>query len=184
MKKLMVLFSICILIFTASELDAQKKGQGRMFLGGEAGISVPMGDFGDAVNMGFGLNALFHYFVIPNLAINTSLGYWTWGYDGDVDGSLTDIPWFFGAFYEFYGDGFNPIIGADLGLHFLSGSDVEYQGITIYKGDSDTKFGFSPYAGAAIPISDGWDFRGILKFNIVEDGNHFNIQFGVRKALK
>lgn len=183
MKKIIALMALIIILASAGDALAQKKIHNKMYLGGEAGISLPMGDFGDAANMGFGLNAYFNYYFMSALAANVQLGYWTWGLDDqgyDVDGSFTDIPLIFGIFYEVDAGQFLILFGADLGIHFTSVSIEAYGQDTD---DSDTEFGFSPYAGILIPVSRQMDFRGVLKFNIIEDANHFNIQAGLRFRL-
>jgi len=53
MKKIIILFAI---ILSATTLI---HAQGKMALGINGGVALPLGDFGDGFDMGFGGNAIF-----------------------------------------------------------------------------------------------------------------------------
>ena len=52
--------------------------QGKMALGVQGGVAIPMGDFGDAYKMGFGGQGTFAYHVNPMIDVTGSVGYLTW----------------------------------------------------------------------------------------------------------
>ncbi len=181
MKKILTLFVAVFMLLSITEMNAQKRMTKPIYLGAETGLSVPMGDFGDVANMGFLFQGFVNFFVAPNISLNGSLGYYTWGFDTDVyDGSFYNIPLMFGAHYEIPLEGFTPYFGAELGLNFVGSSDVEINGFKVSSGDSETRFGFAPFFGAFFPVAPNIDLKGRMKFNIIEDANNFAIIFGAR----
>lgn len=175
MKRFLVAVFAMLLIFGLSEMNAQKKVYATNLIGGLAALSLPMGDFGDAANMGFGIHGVYQYLFQRNMGIEASLGYLTWG--TDVDGaSFSNIP-ILGAFiYKFVGSGnITPYIGGQLGINMLS---VKVKVFNESVSDSDTKFGFAPFGGVEIQSESMIiNLRG--KLNFVEDANSFEINAGL-----
>lgn len=175
MKK--VLFVLILSFFFISSVNAQK---GKMHAGGQAGISIPMGDFGDGANLGFGFLGNFLYGVTPDIDLTGSIGYFTWG--TDFDGvSFSDVPLLFGGRYYFNRSEFTPYGLAQLGLHFRS---YETPTITTAFGTfgggsaSDTEFGINLGGGFLYNMGSLMlDVNGSL--NIVSDQNSINIMAGV-----
>ncbi len=123
--------------------------QGKMALGVQGGIALPMGDFGDAYDMGFGGTATFAYHINPMLDITGSIGYLTWS-GKDLDYTFSSVPVLAGVRYYFGQDKFHPYITGELGMHFTS---YESPAITILgytfesHSGSDSYFGFGAGAG-------------------------------------
>jgi opacity protein-like surface antigen len=181
MKKIVLLAFSALLIFSATNLSAQKNVPAPMYLGGQVILSMPMGDFGDGADMGFGLAGLFNYYFTPQVLLNAQIGYISWSTDVD-DFSISNVPVTAGVHYEFKSEGFTPYIGGELGLNFFSMNyPDEYE--EYITDDSETKFGLGLIGGILIPLSKGVDFRGQAKINIIEDANTFEISGGVRFAL-
>lgn len=202
------LYSFLSLIIMISVFSGISNAQNKMSLGVQAGIAVPMGDFGDAVDLGFGGQGNFVYSVAPNIDITGSLGYLTWSYKLESDvtsGSFSSVPLLAGIRYTFPAKGFAPYVMAQLGLHFVSSSiEINYDpyyymakgdGTSIvtstqatYKvSDSSTKFGFGLGAGFLLPLSPKLDLDVNATFNnISTDGsssNYIGIMAGVLMAL-
>src|SRR5690606_32060510 len=89
-------------------------------------VSLPMSDFGDAANTGFGGTAAFEMSFMPQLVGVGNIGYITWGTDVD-DVSFSGVPVQVGVKYYFM-----PAVGfyglGQIGLTFMS---VETPTITI-----------------------------------------------------
>lgn len=179
MKK--TLFILLVAFFTFGTINAQK---GQMHAGGQVGISLPMGDFGDAANLGFGFLGNFLYGVTPDIDLTGSIGYFTWGSDAD-NVSFSDVPLLFGGRYYFNRSEFTPYGLAQLGLHFRS---FEVEKITTAFGTfggstSDTEFGINLGGGFLYNMGNLMlDVNASL--NIVSDQNSINIMAGVLFPIK
>jgi len=138
--------------------------QNRMDVGGELSLAMPMGDFGDGSNTGFGFTGVFTYHLDPQLALIGSIGYISFG--SKVDGiSFSTMPINAGVHYKFNpGQKFQPYIGAET-LFFMSSSTVDLFGFK--SSVSSTDFGFTPIVGAAFPISPKLEIRANLKYHIL-----------------
>lgn len=181
MKRFIAMMLLAFALIGVYQSNAQKHIVMPMYLGGEVGINVPMGDFGDAANLGFGGDAFFNYYFTPQVLLNASFGFFTWG--SDVEGvTFTNLPLMAGVLYEFNAKGFTPYVGAEIGLNFFSGKYSSGFGQTF--SSSKTKFGFAPTFGIVAPMSPDMDFRANLKFNVVEDANSFCICAGLRWKLQ
>jgi hypothetical protein len=184
MKRLLTVIMFTFLFVGLVNSNAQKRVvavQSPMYIGAEAGLSIPMGDFGDAADMGFGASGIFQYYFTPDVALHATLGYYY--YSTKVSGlSASDIPLTAGIIYELNKGGMIPYIGALIGFHFVSASYKDaYYGQTYTS--SDTKFGFSPIFGLIFPMSPTMDFHANAKLNIVSDWNSFGIYAGLRWKL-
>lgn len=78
MKKLFAVLVLgLLLVGTASAQNFW--GQGKMSYGAGAELSLPMGDFGSAVGMGFGGFGNFQYGLNEQMTVLGTLGYSMWG---------------------------------------------------------------------------------------------------------
>jgi opacity protein-like surface antigen len=170
--------TILLIASVAFTLNAQTK---QMAVGANFVLSLPIGDFSNGANLGYGGMGNFEYAFMPQLVGTGSIGYIKWGTDADnVDFHaipiLVGVKYFFIPGVGFYGAG-------QLGLAILSASvdipSVSFGGVTYGGGSassSDTKFSFSFGAGYEVPVSPtvALDFKAL--FNLLSDAN--NIQFG------
>lgn len=202
MKQLISVILLAVL-FTGF-INAQSK----MAVGVQGGIAIPMGDFGDAADLGFGGQGNFAYKVSPNLQVTGSVGYLYWSYktDGDfASGSFSSVPVLAGIRYTFPAKGFTPYVMAQLGVHFVSSSfefEVDpFDFLTKTSGsesvnatmetqefsDSSTEFGFGAGAGFLLPLGPKLDLDVNATFNsIATEGsatNYIGIMAGVLVAL-
>ena len=111
MKQL--LFVLLLAVLFTGFINAQ----GKMALGVQAGIALPMGDFGDVYDMGFGGTATFAYHINPMLDITGSVGYLTWS-GKDLDYTFSSVPVLVGVRYYFGQGKFHPYVTGELGMHF------------------------------------------------------------------
>jgi hypothetical protein len=188
MKKFFALLIIAVLLIGISDLQAKKKQE--MAIGGELGLAVPMGNFGDAANIGFGANFLFNYQINKEMSILGSIGYFKWGskaLNDFYDYSYSNVP-LAGAFhYYFVGDGsLTPFIGGELSMNFFSWS-VEAKssvfGTSYSTSYSETRIGLAPFAGILMPLSPQIDFRATAKFHVISDLNYFSLSAGILYKL-
>lgn len=156
------ILSVFVIIFLfAGFLNAQ----GKMAVGFNAGIALPMGDFADGYDMGFGGNALFVYHASPNVDVTGSAGYLTWSGKDALDGStFSSIPVMVGARYLFGKGKFNPYLGAELGMHFSS-FDYEFMGVDY--SSSDSYFGWGAGAGFLYQIGNNMDLDVNARYNSI-----------------
>lgn len=173
MKRVVFLSLIVFLVFHSFNSFAQRgrKVVSPIMLGGDAGLAIPTGDLGDAVNTGFGLNGVFSYFLERNILLTGNIGYWTFSKEeGGIEFTFNTIPLNLGFHYRFTNAGFIPYVGAETFLFFNSWKS-SYLSYSV--SDSETKFGFVPLVGFAYPIAPNIEFRGNLKYTIIftEDSN-------------
>lgn len=184
MKKLiLVLF---ITVFAVSFVQAQ----GKIAIGANGGVFLPMGDFGDGYDMGFGGNAIFVYHLQPNLDITGSAGYQTWS-GKNADYTFSSIPVLAGIRY-FFGKGkFLPYVNGELGMHFVT---VDVPAIVIPGfgtvgggSSSDSFFGFGAGGGFLYEIGNKLNLDVNAKFNSISSeggsSNYINITGGVLVEL-
>lgn len=161
MRRIKILFLV-LMGFVALNTQAQFK------VGLTVGPQIPMGDFGDAYNIGFGGNVVGKYMLNDNMAIGLNIGYNSFGSDVDgVSSSMMPIT----ALYEYhFGENeFKPYIGADLGLYNYSWKmeiDMPFVGKTKID-DSKMYFGFAPTAGVLYGLSDKFGLCGNVKYHII-----------------
>ncbi|GIK62042.1 MAG: outer membrane beta-barrel protein [Ignavibacteriota bacterium] len=183
MKKILAVLFVLLLV------AGYTNAQGKIALGVNAGIALPMGDFGDGYDMGFGGNALFAYHVNPNVDVTGSAGYLTWSGKDALDGStFSSIPVMVGARYLFGQGQFHPYIGAELGMHF-SNFDYEYElmGVTYSGSESDSYFGFGAGAGFLYRVGNNMDLDVNAKFNSISSegsaSNYVSVMVGLLFGL-
>ncbi|MGE5681575.1 MAG: acyloxyacyl hydrolase [Bacillota bacterium] len=188
MKRL--LFIVFILIIAIDLTNAQQvytyqEPSSNTGVGLQAGVAIPTGNFGDAASLGIGGEGTFEYRFTPQLGLDVSLGFYSWGSKNDLppgyDFSIADIPLLVGARYLLMAGDFHPYAGAALGIHFLNTKTT-----TPLVGDestNDTKFGFAPMAGIRLHMPPNLDLDLNLKYNIISDANYLTIVAGVLVAL-
>ena len=163
MKK--VLSVLFVVLFFAGFINAQSK----MALGLNAGIALPMGDFADGYDMGFGGNALFVYHVSPNADVTLSAGYLTWSGKDSSDFTFSSIPVMVGGKYLFGQGKFHPYINAELGVHFVTFDMPEYEifGETYGGSTSETYFGWGAGAGFLYQVGNNMDLDVNARYNSI-----------------
>lgn len=181
MKRLLTVILFAFLFVGLVDSYAQKRvvsvAQNPMYIGGEAGLSIPMGNFGDLANLGFGVSGVFQYYFTPEVALDATLGYFY--YSTDASGaSFSDVPLMAGIIYELNKGNVVPYIGALIGFHFASFTAKDIYGFSYNA--SETKFGFTPLFGIILPMSPTMDLNLNAKFNIATDWNSFGLYGGLR----
>ncbi len=178
MKTILSLLIVVLLSFTS--LNAQNN----MSLGGGLVVSLPMGDFGESANTGFGATAVFELSFMPQLVGVANIGYISYGTDVD-ELSFSSVPLLFGVKYFFIpGVGFYGI--GQLGFNFFSAS-VDIPEISGYGGGSvsttSTEFTFVIGAGYQLPVGSNvyLDFNGT--FNLISDFNNLQLWAGAKFGL-
>jgi len=144
MKKLVFGLATAVAMMFAVQSNAQ---EGVASVGVE--LAVPMGDFGDAANFGYGVSAQYEFGLTSNIALNLNAG--AIFYAMEMDGfSFTHIPIQVGARYYLSEQREGLFLGLKAGLHLgLSKmDDFDFGGITVEGGsDSDANFSFAPEVG-------------------------------------
>jgi hypothetical protein len=169
---------LVVFLFSFGLTNAQSK----MALGAGLVVSLPMGNFGDAANTGFGGTATFELGFTPQLVGVGHIGYIVYGTESDaVDFStvpfLVGIKYFFVPALGFYGIG-------QVGLNFFSTSvEVpQFFGGGSVSGSS-SEFTFVLGAGYEVPVSPTFslDFSGT--FNLISDFNNVQLRAGGKIGL-
>ena len=164
--------------------------QGKMAVGIQAGIALPMGDFGDAYKMGFGGTGTFAYHINPMLDVTGSVGYLTWS-GKDADYTFSSIPVLVGARYYFGQGKFHPYVAGELGMYFSTFDvpAVTIPGFGTFGGGSESgsDFGFGAGAGFLYQLSPKLDLDVNAKFSSISSSgsssSFINIMAGVLVAL-
>lgn len=148
-------------------------------------IAIPMGDFGDVYNLGFGLTARGEYPFSKELVGIATLGYVRWSGDIEGWGSSTDyttslIPIRAGIKYNLLSVAPGLYLMSELGLHFYSSS---WEGGGIEGDESDTEFAFVLGGGYDVAVSKSMllDLSGA--FVIVSDANYLELRAGLKFPL-
>jgi hypothetical protein len=166
MKK--VLFTLLVIVSFMGVSQAQN-----MSVGAGVVVSLPMGDFGESANTGFGGMGAFELGFTPQLVGIGNIGYITWGTEAEGF-SYSVVPVLFGVKYFFmpagglYGTG-------KIGLSFFSVETptINVGGFTFGGGSaSSSEFTFVVGAGYVVPVSPNIDLDFGAAFNVVSDLNH------------
>jgi opacity protein-like surface antigen len=183
MKQLLSVLLLAVL-FTGF-INAQNK----MAFGLQAGVAIPMGDFGDGFDMGFGGQGNFAYHISPMLDVTASVGYLTWSAK-EGDATFSSIPVLVGARYYFGKDKFNPYVAGELGMHFSTFDmpEVVIPGVGTFGGsESSSDFGFGAGAGFLYKMGPNLDLDVNAKFNSISSegdaSNYISIMAGVLIGL-
>lgn len=164
---------------------------------GAAG-ALPMGDFGDAVNFGFGGLGWGAYVMDPNMTLTFKTGYIMFGgkdissgVPGVNETKMTQdwgmIPILVGGRYFFMPEGDTRFYGsADIGLYMMmfSGSIKTTIAGTTTSSDideSESKFGIAPGVGAQFKAGDNMNIDVHLNYSMIftEGESTSFIGFGV-----
>jgi len=202
MKKVIAISLLLFLFVSISNAQV-----GKMSVQPDVVIALPIGDFSDFANVGFGATGTFLYRVIDQLDLTGTVGFLTFGTKTpslpagtpsgssiDASGSFRTIPVMFGARYYFVKGAVMPYGAAELGLHFTSSSDIDItynNGFQTVKqtvpGSSDSNFGFGFGGGAVFQANSNLMLNGELKFNIIStsgnSSNYLSVQGGVLFSL-
>jgi opacity protein-like surface antigen len=182
MKKLLTVL-IAVILFTGFS-NAQKV----MYVGAGVVVSLPIGDFGNGANTGFGGTAAFEMKFMPQLVGVGNIGYIVWGTDADnvnfhVVPVMVGVKYYFMPGIGFYGLG-------QIGLAFFSSSveipSYSFGGVSYGGGSasaSDTEFSLTIGAGYEVPVSPTFtlDFTG--GFNLISSANNIQLRAGGKVAL-
>lgn len=182
MKQLLSVLLLAV-VFTGF-INAQSK----MAFGLQAGVAIPMGDFGDGYDMGFGGQGNFAYHISPMLDVTASVGYLTWS-GKEADYTFSSVPVLVGARYYFGKDKFNPYVAGELGMHFVSVDipTVTIGGFTFGGSSSDSFFGFGAGAGFLYKMGPNLDLDVNAKFNSISSegssSSYISVMAGVLIGL-
>lgn len=152
MKKLFALLFVLMLIGFTSNSNAQ------ISLGVGGGIGLPMGNFGDVAEMGFGGLVRGEYPMSDDMNLTFTTGYLMFGGKelgvpgASVKSSWSAIPLLAGAKY-FFGDGLYGM--AEVGLNMLTVKvEMDLLGSKFESDASESKIGYSAGVGYELPLGD------------------------------
>jgi len=169
MKKLMTFFLAILLIAGFSgKVNAQ------IGIGANAGIAMPMGDFGDVYDMGFGGSAYGQYSLSETMTIGLNIGYYSFGGKVSSDFSWSYVPVVADFKYILSTENFKPYVGLGLGFYNAT-SKVNMLGVSLSA--SENKIGFAPMAG--FWMGEGFKWGANLSYNIVSDASYLGINVGI-----
>ncbi|MBN2572126.1 MAG: outer membrane beta-barrel protein [Ignavibacteriales bacterium] len=169
MKKILVI--LFVLMFAGFTF-----GQGKMAIGIQGNLAIPMGDFGDAYDMGFGGLLSFYYNVNPNIGIGLNTGYQTWSATNYDNYTSSSIPVLAAFKYSFGKGSFLPYLALGVGGYY---SMVSYEytilGVTYSGDDSEFNFGVNGGLGFVYQTSPSLGIDVGVKFsNIFSEGSSTN----------
>lgn len=181
MKQLLSVVLLAVL-FTGF-INAQSQG---ISIG--ANVALPMGDFGDAANVGFGGTATYERSFAPNILGQVYAGYLTFGGD-DIEGSdetysFSMIPIMVGAKYFFQPNkGF--YANAMLGVHLYTFDMPEYDfmGVTYGGSETSTEFSFGFGAGYEVPVGGKNAVDLNAHYMLVSDANYVGVRIAYRFGM-
>jgi hypothetical protein len=188
MKKILLALSIAVMAFSTNAQQIK--------LGGNLGLAVPMGDFGDVAGTGFGFSATGKYMLNEQMAVGANLGYYGFGEKeysvgyGTVKVGYSIIP-VTGLFhYYFLTEGLKVYAGGDLGFYSCKATvttpSYSAYGYTVAGGTastSETKIGFAPTVGVEYPINDMLSFEGNLKYQYIATSGTAITAFGINVGI-
>jgi opacity protein-like surface antigen len=177
--------NVLLALVIAISLVGLSSAQNNMSLGAGLVVSLPMGDFGDAANLGIGGTAAFEMGFTPQLVGVANVGYISWS--TDLDGySWTAVPVMLGVkYYLTPGAGFYGL--GQVGLTFFTLETpaivVPFFG-TIGGGSvSESEFTLAIGAGYELPLSSNVMLDLTGAFNLISDLNHITLRAGVKFDL-
>lgn len=153
-------------------------------VGAGAEVALPMGDFGQAYGIGFGITGKVFYGINEKSDITGTLGYLHFGMKNDSDmmsGSMGMIPVMFGYRYDFGGLYGEPQIGLMAMRSKVKFNDSGLGGMfSDLSGTSSTnKVSFGLGGGYAF---GDWDLGA--RFQIVDNLNFIGVRVGYNFSLK
>lgn len=178
MKKLgMVLF--VTILFTG-----MVNGQSAISIGGN--VALPIGDWADFANIGFGGTASYEHQFNRNLTGTATAGYLIWGGKEDIPDFKYDysaIPVLAGVKYFFVpGQGF--YVAGQAGFHFFS-VDVEstVPGFQFSSSGSETEFSAAAGLGYEVPAGSKGAIDISAMFNLISDLNYIGFRIAYKFGL-
>jgi hypothetical protein len=183
MRQRVLFFTALFLAIIA--LTVQSPAQKPMGVGGALEISLPMGDFGDAAGIGFGITGNFQYGLNPKMDLIGQLGYIMWGAENEPPGydlGWSAIPFQAGLKYFVTPGDSRFYVGGMAGFHNFS-VKVEYTDPffgRIDVSDSELKFGLAPMGGYEYMVSEKMllDFSARFQF-VTDDLSYFGLRAGM-----
>lgn len=178
MKRILAVVAALVLVASLSSAQMTPE-KGKMSWGIGAEISIPTGDWGDAVGFGFGGSGRFQYMLENNIGLYGQLGYLTWG-EKDLGGVKTKGSAFTilgGGKYYFQG-GFYAM--AELGIYSASiDATVTIPGFGTFSGESSSsEFVLAPGVGYEMGAIDI-----CAKYVINGDISNIGVRVGYNFAL-
>ena len=173
MKK-QVLFTAFSFLFAVSVMAQD----GFHTIGVGAEIALPIGNFSDAYNIGFGVTGKVFYGLNENADITGTLGYLHFGMEEaqSINGHISMIPIMFGYRHDFGGFYAEPQLGL---VALRSKVDSIDFGFGSFGGShSDTKFSLSLGGGYAM---GDWDFG--LRYQLVDNFNFLGLRVGYNFSI-
>lgn len=159
-----IMVAIACLALTAGTTKAQN---GRLSVGAE--LAMPMGDFGDAVGIGFGGTLGYEYPIGDAMGLGLRAGYMSFsGKDGGPSETVIPAQAFFKYYFQEQQSGFYAM--ANLGIH---SSSVKFDGESI----SSTDLSYAPELGYHLANID----LG-LRYQIISGDGGSSSYIGVRLA--
>jgi len=178
MKTFISVFLLVLCSFTVIN------AQGKIAVSGGFVVSLPLGDFGDAANTGFGGTASLEMKFMPQLVGVAHIGYIVYGTESDmVDFStiplLVGVKYFFVPAGGFYGIG-------QIGMNFFS-TTVEIPQVFGFGGGSvsetSSKFTFVAGAGYELPVNRNVSLDFSATYNLISDFNNVQIRAAAKFGL-
>lgn len=178
-----ILFSIFLALILCTTFSFAQKSA--ISVGGN--IAMPIGDWSDVADLGFGGTASYEHGFSPNLVGTATVGYLIWGGKEDIEGFSYDysaIPILAGIKYFFTpGKGF--YAAAQVGVHlFTVDVEIEVPGFFQTSGSSsESEFGGAAGLGYEIPVGPKGAVDISAMFNLISDLNYLGFrvayQFGI-----
>jgi hypothetical protein len=183
MKKLLLILVAVFGLGTASFAQ-----MGPVSLGLE--LALPLGDFGDAYSIGYGLSAGYEHPVGDKLGITAQVGYVMLAVDDELSDFIDRaamLPVQAGLKYYLTERGNGPYVHGQLGIHSLSvtTNDIDLGILGTIEGESASESYFSFAVGAGYELNNKLDIG--LRFNSISpdsdlEGAKASNYIGVRVA--
>jgi len=174
-----MLVTVCLVTLIAAQASALDFQQKQFY--GQAVAALPMGDFGDFANFGFGAGVGL---LVPHSEQLSFRGEATYLYylddaEGDADVSLWQIPVQVLAQYSLTNSKVYLLGGLGLAwTHVDLGLDDEFDALGIEVDDSATETDVALALGAGYALSPKMVLEG--RFNLISDANSVSAHLGYR----
>jgi hypothetical protein len=182
MKRIGILLFVCMTALPLVTLAQNEPGYGKMSLGANFELSVPMGDFSDYGGIGYGGNVKYQYGAETRSVFTATAGYIVWGSKDLTSGvpgvGGESVQWkafnmFVGGKYYLAPGFFGSLEG---GVYFLTST---YEGGVVGVSGSATYF--------MLPIGVGYQKSGFeigVRYMVLHpDFNQFSFTVGYNFAL-
>lgn len=206
MKKSIILAVVC-LFFVFGNL-AYSEMTGKFSFTPQAGINLPIGDYGDLADLGLGFGGSIEYNLLSQFAVGGTFAYnlsgasddykaalqvIAAGFTGDPNATIDDVEsfkiWSLGVHGKYNvptQSKVTPFLKLGLGVYGFSPGDASFtfsSGTGKFVFDSETKFGVNPGAGVNFNLSETMNvfFEGSFHNIFIEGENiqYFNVFGGV-----